>query len=222
MLYSLLFKEWLKLKRYFAAVLLLNCGICLEIFFNIRQQMYAEHAEMVWYQAIHIHSLLYQDIRYVPLFTGLVLATAQFVPEMMGRRFRLSLHLPVSRSLMLFFSLLSGVMLYLIICGSTSLCIYLTLQKYFPIEVAQSSLSTMVSWVLAGLIAYFGCASVLLEQSWPRRVFLLLVFVTLVKMLYAGFGYGWLAPALPALVLLAPLAMFSVFDSARRFQDKGV
>ncbi len=221
MLSSLLLKEWLKLKRYFTAALLLNFGICLKIFFDIRQQMHSEHAEMVWYQAIHIHTVLYQDIRYLPLITGLVLAAAQFVPEMLGRRLRLSLHLPTSRGFMLFSCLLSGLLLYLIICAQNAVIIYLTLQKYFPVEVAVSSLPTMVPWMLAGLLTYFGGVTVLLEISWPRRIFLLLVFAVLVTMLFSGSGYGWFTPAIPYLILLFPLALLSVFESGRRFQERG-
>ena len=221
MLLSLLLKEWLKLKRYFFVLLALNFGICLKIFFDIRQQMHSEHAEMVWYQAIHIHTVMYQDMRYLPLITGLVLAAAQFVPEMLGRRLRLSLHLPTSRGTMMFFSLLSGFLLYLLICTLSAVLIYLTLKTYFPIEVANASLSTAVPWLLAGLFAYFGGVAVLLEVVWSRRVFLFLVFAVLTIMMFSGVGYGWFSPALPWLIVLAPLALLSVFESGRRFQERG-
>ena len=222
MLPSLLLKEWLKLKRFFCAALLLNFGICLKIFFDIRQQMHSEHAEMVWYQAIHIHTVLYQDIRYLPLITGLVLAAAQFVPEMLGRRLRLSLHLPASRDFMLFSFLLSGLLLYLLICVQNTVIVYLTLQNYFPVEVANSSLPTMFPWLLAGLLGYLGGVTVLLETHWPRRIFLLLIFSVLITMLFSGIGYGWFTPAIPYLLLLFPMAFCSVFESARRFQERGV
>jgi len=222
MLSSLLLKEWVKLKRYFGAALLLNVGICLKIFFDIRHQMHSEHAEMVWYQTIHIHTVLYQDIRYLPLITGLVLAAAQFVPEMLGRRLRLSLHLPFRRDFMLSVCLLAGLLLFLLICVLDLVIITMTLQTYFPQEVADSSLPTIFPWILAGLISYLGGVTVLLEINWPRRIFLLLVFAVLVTMLFSGTGYGWFSPALPYLILLVPLALFSVFESGRRFQERGV
>lgn len=221
MISSLLLKEWLKLKRYFIAVLLLNVAICLKIFFDIRRQMHSEHAEMVWYQAIHIHTVFYQDIRYLPLITGLLLATAQFVPEIQGRRLRLSLHLPTGRNFMLFSCLLSGVLLFLFICGINGAIIYLTLKEFFPVEVAVSSLPTMLPWLLAGLLAYLGCVTVLLEANWSRRIFLLLVFTVLVTMQFSGIGYGWFSPALQYLVVLIPPALLSVFESGRRFQERG-
>lgn len=89
---SILLKEWLKLRWFFTACMLAHLAICLRIFFVIRRQMREEHAEMVWYQAIHIHTVMYQDIRFLPLFTGLLLAAAQFAPEILGRRMRITLH----------------------------------------------------------------------------------------------------------------------------------
>lgn len=218
---SLLLKEWLKIKRYFIAAMALNLAICLKIFFDIRQQIRAEHSEMVWYQAIHLHSVLYDNIQYLPLITALILAAAQFVPEMLGGRLRISFHLPMKRDVMLLYSILCGILLYLVVCTMNLLLITLTMRLYFPLEVAATVPSTMAPWILAGLIAYLGSITVLLEPVWPRRIFILLVFATLSAMLFAGTGYSWFAPALYLLVLLAPLSLLAVFESGRRFQEKG-
>lgn len=220
-LFSLLLKEWLKLRRYFIAALVLNFTICIKIFFDIRQQMRAEHSEMVWYQAIHLHSILYEDIQYLPLITGLILAAAQFIPEMLGERLRISLHLPIKRNVMLFYSILCGLLLYLTVCVMNLLLIKMTLQVYFPMEVAATVLTTMLPWILAGLIAYLGSITVLLEPAWPRKIFILLIFAVLATMLFSGIGYSWFIPALGWLILIAPLSLFTIFESGRRFQEEG-
>ena len=221
MIYSLLLKEWLKLRWYFITMIVVNFGICVRIFFDIREHIHSEHSEMVWYQAIHIHTVMYQDIRYLPLITGLVLALSQFIPEMLGRRMRIALHLPLGRNRMLFFCLLSGILLYLGVCLLDNGLIFLILRVYFPIEVANSSFATMAPWMIAGLIGYLGIVSVLLESHWPRRVFLFLVFSILVTMMFSGSGDGWFTPALPFLICLVPPALLSVFESGRRFQQRG-
>lgn len=219
---SILLKEWLKLRWFFVTCLLGHLAVCLRIFFVIRRQMQEEHAEMVWYQAIHIHTVMYQDIRYLPLFTGLLLAAAQFVPEILGRRMRIALHLPTGRDHMLLLCLLSGISLYLIATGLGCAGVFLTMQHFFPREVALSSLPTIAPWILAGLLAYFGTTIILLEGETTRRIFLALVFGVLVAMMFSGNGYGWFIPALPYLAWLVVPAMLSVFESVRRFQQRGV
>lgn len=218
---SLLLKEWLKLRTYFFAALLLNLGVCIKIFFDIRQQIHSEPAKMVWYQVIHLHSIFFSDIRYIPLFTGLVLAAAQFIPEIQGRRMRIALHLPTGRNRMLFFCLLTGILLYLVTCLLSSALIFLTLRSYFPQEVAASTFSTMAPWLLSGLMAYLGTINVLLETHWPRRVFHLLLFTALCAVLFDGYGYSWFSPALGYVSWLAPLGLLSIFETGRRFQHRG-
>lgn len=221
MISSLLLKEWLKLKWFFFAVLLLNLGACTSIFFDIRQQIHAEHAEMVWYQAIHIKTIMYDDIRFFPLFAGLTLALSQFIPEMQGRRMRIALHLPTGRNRMLLLCLLTGMFLYSVVCLLDGGSVYLIQRLYFPQEVALSSISTMAPWFIAGLLAYFCTITVLLETTWSRRIFLFMAFSVLVAMLYQGSGYGWFIPALGFLSLLIPLGLLCVFESGRRFQQLG-
>lgn len=75
---SLLLKEWLKLRWCFMAALVSNLGVCIKILLNIRYHMRIEHAEMVWYQAIYMHTVFYQPLCYLPLLTGLALAAAPF------------------------------------------------------------------------------------------------------------------------------------------------
>ncbi len=220
-LHSLLLKEWLKMQRYFIAAMVVNFAICIKIFFGIRQQLRAEHAEMVWYQAIHLHSVLYDSIQHLPLLTGLTLAAAQFIPEMLGGRLRISLHLPMKRDIMLLYSIICGLLLYLAVCVMNLLMIGMTIRMYFPMEVAATVLPTMAPWILAGLLAYLGSITVLLEPSWPRRIFILIVFAILASMLFTGIGYSWFAPALCLLMLLVPLSLLTVFESGRRFQEKG-
>ncbi len=219
--FSLILKEWLKLRRYFIVVLLLNLAICLKIFFSIRQKIQEEHSEMVWYQAVHLHAVFYESIQYLPLITGLVLATAQFIPEISGGRLRIALHLPIKRNVMLLYSILCGLLLYVLVSIMNLLIINLTLRLYFPVEVAAVALPTMMPWILAGLLAYLGTITVLLEPVWARRVFIFLIFTVLCVMLFTGIGYSWFFPALGWLLLLVPLSLFTIFESGRRFQEEG-
>lgn len=217
---SILLKEWLKTRKTFAAAVLLHLGICLKIFLDVRQQLLTEHAEMVWYQAIHLQTVFCRDLRLLPLLTGLALAAAQFIPEILGRRLRISLHLPVDRDRMTLFCLLAGMLLLTSTAALGAALVSMTMLHFFPVEVAQATLLTMIPWFLAGLLAYLGCVTVLLEGFWLRRAFLALVFAGLISLFLSGAGYGWLTPTLPWLFWFVPLALLGVFASVRRFQEK--
>lgn len=219
---SMVLKEGLKLRWAFLAALVVNSGFCLKILLDIRQQMAAEHAEMVWYQMIHLQTVAQDALRQLPLLTGLALAAAQFVPELLGRRMRISLHLPVSRDAMLLYGLIVGMVHVLAVSLLVAVLTAATMLLYYPAETAWAVLRTMLPWNLAGLLAYFAGASVLLDPAWPRRLFLVFVFGTLISGLLMGHGYDWFTPVLPWLIGLIPLALLGVFESGRRFQQGGV
>ncbi len=46
---SILLKEWLKIRWFLAAALIVNLGFSIKIFLDIRNILSAEHAQMVWY-----------------------------------------------------------------------------------------------------------------------------------------------------------------------------
>ncbi len=219
---SILLKEWLKLRWSFTAALVVNLGVCIKIMLDIRQRMQIEHAEMVWYEAIHMHTLFYQPLRYLPLMTGLVLAAAQFAPEMLGRRMRIGLHLPVSRDAMLLVCLLVGLLHVAVVCLLDVAAVYAMTRMYFPAEVASAALYTMAPWCMAGVLAYLGSVTVLLEPAWPRRLFYAAVFAALVSVYCAGRGYGWFGAELHWFSLLLLPALLGTFEPCRRFQYGGV
>ncbi len=218
---AILLKEWLKLKWYFYSTLLINLGVCTKILLDIRQSLHAEHAEMIWYQAIHLHTVFYQDIRYILLATGLLLAAAQFIPEILGRRMRISLHLPISRNRLISWTIASGLLFFLLI-GLIDYCfLFFSMSYYFPAALTATIFPTILPWVLAGITGYCGCSSVLLETVLRRRVFLTIIFAIIISVFYRGHGYSWLVPVLPLLILTLPLALLTVYESARRFQQGG-
>ncbi|WP_051434462.1 hypothetical protein [Desulfonatronum lacustre] len=221
MIRSILLKEGLKLRWVFLAALAVNVAFCVKVFLDIRQQMNTEHAQMVWYQAVHLQTVFQYQMRHLPLLTGLALAAAQFVPELLGRRMRIALHLPVARETMLVWCLLAGLGHVLVVIGMVAGLTHLTMTRYFPAEVSLSALATMAPWYAAGLMGYLGAAVLFLEPGWPRRLFLGLMYGTAAFVLLMGLGYGWFTPALPWLVILLPLALLGVFEPCRRFHQGG-
>ncbi|MEA3546079.1 MAG: hypothetical protein U9R66_00305 [Thermodesulfobacteriota bacterium] len=219
MIYSIFYKEWIKIRYFFLALVCLNGAVCLKIWVDIRQELQAEHAEMIWYQTIHIQSLFYSDIRYIPLLSGICLAVVQFVPEILQKRLRLSMHLPVDRERLLAIFLVLGLGLYTALALFDTAAIWAVSRFYFPVEVAVFSLTTLLPWHYAGFAAYLGVSLILLEPAWSRRVFVLLVFSGFISLLFSGSGYCRLNPALPWLMLLSPLFFLTVFQGACRFQQ---
>jgi hypothetical protein len=218
---TLLYKEWLKLRWCFLAGLAIHGAAGIALLFAVREKMRTEHAEMLWYQALSLDAVFYADIRYLPLVTGLVLALVQTLPEISGRRLRLSLHLPVARQRLVLLMLLAGGCLYLVLAAIDLIFVQLISAISYPGEVIALVLPTTLPWLLAGLLGYLAVVTVLFEPATLPRVFWAAVMAALCVTLCQDRGAGWFAPLLPFFIGLVPLAALPTFAAARRFQQRG-
>ena len=215
---SLFLKEWLKIRWIWLTMLLLNLGVLSYLLIHIRHQFQIEHSEMIWYWAFELRRLLYTPVKYLPALSGALIAAAQFTPEMIGGRFRLSLHLPLRGDLLVwswvgFGALMSGLLALLVAAG-----LYLVVAGWFPHEAAVSAVLTSLPWLLGGWVAYFGVALVLLEPQPFRRLVYLGLSAAFLALLYLGKGYQEYDRAILPLSLAALLFIPAVILPAHRYR----
>lgn len=215
---SLLHKEWVKLRMLWLAALVVNLGVVTYVFVAMRKLFRLDHAEMVWYRVIHLGQMFYDPFMYVPLLTGLFLATTQFLPEMRNQRFRISLHLPVPTFQIVLGHVLVGLVMLLAILCADCLLLWSATLTHFPWEIANRTLLTILPWCLAGITGYLGGTLVLLEPAWKLRFVNALVAAGISAMLLQKASPGAYAHVLAPMALLVLLFMPSVLLPAYRFR----
>lgn len=219
---ALLYKEWLKLRPAWLAVFAANGLFCVYLFLQIRHHFQVEHAEMLFYQANRIGRLFYADLRYVPLITGLVLGAAQFAPEVIRGRFRLSIHLPISLTRLMLTHLAIGLAALAVIFGLNVLVLAVSIGTYFPAAFVTSAVMTALPWMLAGVAAYLGVAMAFLEPINRYRLTYLALAGGVVWLCHMSGRYNAYDQAFGGLVLLVALLAPAVLVSANRFRDGGL
>ncbi len=220
MLRSIFLKEWLKVRWFWVLALVVNLGTLVYLYLDLRHQFQVEHSEMIWYWAFELRRLLYTPIQYIPVLTGALLALAQFAPEMINGRFRLSLHLPVREDLLvwswvLFGALMGGALILLDLFG-----LYLVVAAWFPHEAALSAVLTVLPWCLGGWVAYFGITLALLEPQPIRRLSYLLIGLAFMALLYQEKGYQEYDQILIWLGLMGLLFVPAVILPAHRYRHR--
>ncbi len=218
---ALLLKEWLKIRWFYLGALAVNFGGCLFFYVELRSLLRLEHAEMIWYRAAQLDNVFFDDLRWLPLLAGVVLAAAQGVPERLGRRLRLMLHLPLPVNLLFLLWLLAGSAFYLVIGVTDLVLVVAAMYHFFPVDFVMPTVLTMLPWLLAGWFAYGVTLTFLLEPNRIRQIFLLAVGCLALPLFLAGSGYGYLAPALPWLAMLVPAILLGVFLAGHRCREKG-
>ncbi|MCD8483281.1 MAG: hypothetical protein LR015_11835 [Verrucomicrobia bacterium] len=137
------YKEWIKTSKVwwllFAANLAVAIFVCLRLHNSFRLGDPASN----WGSWVFNSSTFFLRYNYLPVLTGLLLAVVQFLPEILNKRIRLFLHLPLNEEKAVVLHLLIGVLL-LALAVTPAVVLILTVGLwYFPIEFAGTALSIL-------------------------------------------------------------------------------
>lgn len=170
MLSSLIYKEWLKLRRVFwvpFALLALGLGDAVINFRHINEVI---GPVMLWLDAVYYEKIFYSGIKFIGIFTGVWFALFQFVPECSGKRLRLLFHLPVDHRKALYFIALSGLLATLGVCLLAMGGVGIIISGYMPSECVRDALITCAPWMLASIPAYMGTSLTIMEPLRMRKM----------------------------------------------------
>ncbi len=165
MLYAIFCKEYYKIRRFWLFLLLANILISLQMSVSTRRLFLLDHAEVTWYRVLQLGQLYCEQLRYLPVITGLILGVVQFLPEIIGERLRLGLHLPIRPERLICYHLVVGVIALLLALLPDIIVLGGITSYWFPSKWPLTLFFTVLPWFLAGIVAYLGCALVLLEPD---------------------------------------------------------
>lgn len=179
MLKQLLKKELIKLKYLLFFILAVIFGVSFIYYTNTNYAFSGVEPEsQMWYQAIHIGFLPHENLQYVTLFIALTISLAQFLPETVSKKFRIPLHLPISQNATLIFYLLIGTIFIVLLNIIFLAPIYFITAHFYPIELANQSLSSLSMFVVASLGIYGGVSALIIEPILRHKVFLFIIAVS--------------------------------------------
>lgn len=202
---SILFKEYLKIRWPWLTLLAGHGLLMVYIYINTRHVFAMDHAEIVWYRAFYLGRIYYEELKYAPAITGLLIACIQYLPEMVRERLRISLHLPVSPHRLIMAHLLVGLLLVGLVMAMDLIFLARITAHYFPAEAVSATMLTALPWGISGLAAYLGVTLAMLEPSYRLKLFNLVIAGGVVGIfLYPADpgGYYYILLTLSILILL--------------------
>lgn len=204
------------------AFTLIGIAVIGYIFLALNHSFAFSGARNIW-SAVLFQGQQYNKIfKYVPLAGGAIVAFAQFLPEIAGKRLKLTLHLPVNEDkgllimqafgtlcLIISFAILYGLL------GGWGLA-------YFPAQMVTDSAITVLPWFLAGFSAYFLVSLIILEPAWIYRFFYSLIGISFLAIHFLPAGTAAYRPANLGLLVLSIFLSVALLFPAYRFRKGGV
>ncbi len=218
MVKSILYKEWIKIRLIVLIALGLSLMALINIFLKVRHDILFVDAANYWYSFLFRGSTYFGILKFLPFVTGLAVAIAQYFPETVNKRIKLTFHLPVSENGVLLsmhsFGALVLVALFLVVLGLFTAGSAI----FFPSNIINASLLTMLPWFLGGLATYFLVALILLEPVWLFRGLYTAIAAGFVTIFFTGASIGAFSPVLLPLALITLVLSSVVLFSGYRFR----
>ena len=215
---SLIYKEWLKVKWFFilfAAIGILAVGY---VFLKVQHDFTFNGAKNYWYLFLFQKLQFFSYLKFVPVAGALAIAVAQYFPETVTRRIKLTFHLPLNENKALLMMMLFGTVC-LLACYVLFLLLFLGLSfLFFPAEIIGLAMVSIAPWFLAGFAVYYLTALIVLEPVWKFRFLYLVVFASVIPFYFEKAVSGGYAPAIPVLFVLTVILSIAVLFSGIRFR----
>jgi len=215
----ILYKEWLKTRWVLLGILLVTAALTFYCFLNLTKVVQIRGAELLWEALVSKETVLTELLRFIPACCGAILALAQWLPEVLHRRLKLTLHLPYPHSRMLL--LMAGyglVLLAALFALQAGVCAGM-FRTWIPAELTARILRTMAVWYLSGWAAYLFVSALCLEPTWRVRVLLLVVAAGLLRVLFLSGIPEAYNGFLPGLLLYVLLSGGLLFAGVVRFKE---
>lgn len=214
---AIVYKEWIKTRRYLFAALLLTPGFAGYGLLRLYRAVELMGAGHIWEVMVTRNAVFIDPIRFVPLLAGLLLAVVQFVPEMQRKCLKLTLHLPVPALATLGAMLAFGLAALSVLFGIGVAIVGLGPLPVIARELAGNILCTALPWFLAGMAAYLLGAWVILEPTWRLRAVNILMSLLVLRLFFLGEVPHAYDGFLPLLALLTACTASLSWISVVRF-----
>ena len=207
MLKAIIYKEWLKTRGVFLIGLLLSvCMAGFEIL-SMNRVGTVKGVEHIWQIMLMKDNMFVNHLTFIPLAVGVGVGLAQMLPEMVQKRFKLTLHLPYSQNRMVLAMLAVGLAEIVAVSVVTS------------VIVVVYDMRVLSPWFVAGVVAYFFTAAVCIEGCRVQKVALSLLGVGVVSWLFAGDAPEAYNGVLLLFVVASLLCALLVYRSVYRFKE---
>lgn len=214
---SIIYKEWLKVRWIWLIVTVIGLMVAVNIYMRVSHDILFTEANNYWYGILFQGFQYFKFLKYIPLL-GLVFAIAQYFPETVNKRIKLTFHLPVKENKALLVMMLFGTVCLFITYLIIFLTFYVTSTIYLPAEIIGAAVISIIPWILAGFVVYYFVSLIVMEPIWYFWIFYAAVGFFFVRIFIEFSVAGGYAPINLLLLIITVLLSISMLFSAYRFR----
>ena len=216
---AIFYKEWIKSRIFLLGLVLVFAGFTGYTMLNLSKIVQFNGGAAVWSALITRDTVLIEALRLLPAIAGALLAVVQFLPEILQKRIKLTLHLPYPQGKIIFMMYLFGLTVLLAVFACQLAATGAVLSKWIVWELNARIIATSLVWYLAGFATYIWVAAICLEPTWKFRVILLIILAALLHLMFLSKVPESYNGFLPWLIVYVFAGQALIYHSIARFKE---
>jgi len=215
---SIIYKEWIKTKWFFIIAAVLGVLVVGYIFIKVQHDFKFNDPNNYWYVILFMKVKYFSILKFLPLVIGLAISVAQYFPETVNKRIKLTFHLPINENKVLVIMMMFGTVSLLASYVLLTSIFYVFSTIFFPSDIILPALVTITPWYLAGFAIYYLAGFIILEPVWKYRFLYTIFAASIFPVFLESAIAGGTAPANLFLVILVVGLSISLLFSGYRFR----
>lgn len=175
---SIFLKEFLKIKYYLLFSFLFSVVVLAYFTFKLNFEFSTiEPESMMWYRFVQLEQKPYFNLIYFYLIFASLFAIFQFLPELIQKRVKVTIHLPLNLIQNVLFHITIGLFFIILFFTFLSLSLLVITSHYYPEEIIQIIFKDTVFYSLISIISYIFISSLIIEQNRKIQFIKLSIFI---------------------------------------------
>lgn len=213
---AIIYKEWIKTRKAVLLATITFAGFIIYTFINTAQMFRNGGAVQTWATVIMNDIPLIPYFQWLPLLAGMLVAVTQFVPEMVNKRLKLTLHLPMKEVTTMVYMLLYGIIVLICLYIVTYIVLLFILSTYFPAQILAANVYCSLPWFIGGIAGYLLVSWIIIEPIWRQRIMNAVFAILALSVLFTKAPSGAFLPMLPMIMVSLVLSFsFPVYSMTR-------
>ncbi|WP_026803493.1 DUF4857 domain-containing protein [Aliarcobacter lanthieri] len=178
MIKAILQKELIKLKYFLLLSTIFYIVLLAYYYFNLNFSFSTiEPESMMWYKFAQLEDKPYSYFLYFYILYGISYAFTQFLPEVIQKRVKLTIHLPLSLTKIVLYHTIITITIILFFSFIFSIFLLIINSQYYPKELLYIMTKDSIAFTLIGIVSYILVSSLIIEQNKKVLILKLLIFI---------------------------------------------
>lgn len=164
------YKEYYKTRTTLLLGAIVLLAVVVYIFIDLNQTIRFNGTTTLVAHILMRDARIATQIKLPLLLFGIAVALSQYIPEMINKRLKLTMHLPLPEGQAVRAMLCWGALCVAVVCAIVYAALHIGLSLYFAPQIVSATTGDTLVWMAGAIASYMLSTWIVIEPTWRGRI----------------------------------------------------